>query len=174
MGVCSHQSIQIHWDIVEVLKNKQHHYLNHKEKSSIYIWNGLMKYDIKHFYKLIYYSNDLSATAQFPLATGSPGAQSAIRGEIISPFNWYQLFPYLWIPTHNLCVTTDAYYLLKMDHIVCILKIYTWWDYQFDKFLSNITLLAIWYLNDNQLIWDIWGHYGLKVPRNLKLEFRCG
>ena len=30
--------------------------------------------------------------------------------------------------------------------------------------------IEIWYLNENELIWDFWGHIGLKQPRNHKFE----
>ena len=29
----------------------------------------------------------------------------------------------------------------------------------------------IWYLSENELIWDFWGHIGLKQPRNHKFKF---
>ena len=39
--------------------------------------------------------------------------------------------------------------------------------------LSNLkcsNAFEIWYLNENKLIWDIWGHIGLKQPRNHKFK----
>ena len=32
--------------------------------------------------------------------------------------------------------------------------------------------IAIWYLNENELIWDFRGHTGLKQTQNLKLDFK--
>ena len=40
---------------------------------------------------------------------------------------------------------------------------------------SNIWLknaFAMWYLNENELIWEIWGHIDLKQPQNLKIDFK--
>ena len=31
---------------------------------------------------------------------------------------------------------------------------------------------AMWYLSENELIWEIWGHIDLKQPRNLKLDIK--
>ena len=39
--------------------------------------------------------------------------------------------------------------------------------------LSNIkssNAFEIWYLSENELIWDFWGHIGLKRPRNHKIK----
>ena len=33
--------------------------------------------------------------------------------------------------------------------------------------------ILVWYLNENGLIWDIWGHFSLKSSQNHKLNFEC-
>ena len=33
--------------------------------------------------------------------------------------------------------------------------------------------ILVWYLNENERIWDIWGHISLKKPQNYKMNFEC-
>ena len=38
------------------------------------------------------------------------------------------------------------------------------------RVLRGQNAIEIWYLNENEIIWDFWGHVGLKQPRNHKFE----